>query len=305
MKKILLALIPILFIGCDEKDNITTPTDDRIPFELNFIEYSDNNYFIDKVYADTSTELNMFNLYYGNIPAQVLLKYYVSEIEVFKSINIVDQNSILACAYINLPPRAASTKYSDSLRYNSEIVVGEEEVGRFKLLNNGWDYSFHPETGYITFLSQLHEQDVIAVAYKTQGFSGIEDDTCYGEFLTDLINNSDTVAVLKLVKPRNLQPQFETAWKLKMKNIYKITTATTYIPNLDLDIYLKKSGGTETNTINGMRLLVLFGFDKIKEDGGLGPDGKFDGRIGFNYIPQRAEIIFPVIQPFGGNLPLN
>lgn len=303
--RLLLFLPPILFIGCDEENCncVPTPTDDRIPFEINFLEYSENNYFIDEVYTDTSAELNMYNLYYGNYPPIVLLKYYVKAIEVYIAINQVGQSSIFACAYVDLPSRSASSKYPDSLRYNFDPIAGQEEVGRFKLLNEGGDYLFHPETGYITFLSSLNEQDIIAIAYKIPDEWGQNEDLCYGDFFTDLINNSDTIGVLKLVKPRNLQPSYETAWKLKMKNIYQIVPYLGQVTDLDLDIYLKKADGTESNTINNMRLLELFGFDKFKENGEPGPDGKFDNLLGINFNPITSEIIFPVIEPFGGNIP--
>ncbi|MCW8996915.1 MAG: hypothetical protein OQK77_13960, partial [Psychromonas sp.] len=254
----------------------------------------------DEVYADTSSELNLFNLYYGNIPAIVLTEYYVQDIEVYKAINILSQRSILGFAYINLPPRSAASKYPDSLRYNSDPIAGEEEAGRFELLSEGRDYLFHPETGYITFLFALHDQDIVAVAYKTQGQQG---NLYYGEFSTDLIHNHDTVAVLKLVKPKFLQPLYKTAWKLKMKNIYQLNPNFGEATDIDLDIYLKKVDGTETNSINNVRLLELFGFDKLAENGAPVPDGKFDNRPGFTYEHRISEIIFPVLEPFGENIP--
>jgi len=297
----LLVILTFLF-GCDEEDcpPCSTPTDERIAFEMNYLEYSDNNFFIDEVYSDTSSQLNMFNLYYGNIPPIINVQYLVKEIEVYKSINQIGQNFIYAFAYIDLPPRQASTKYPDSLRYNPDLIAGEEEAGRFGLLSEGRDYLFHPETGYITFLSSLHNQDAIAVAYKIEGQ---QNNIIYGEFFADLIHNHDSAAVLKLVKPRNLQPSFSKAWKLKMKNLYKLIPYLGEAIDVDLDIYLKRADGTETNSINNRRLLELFGFDKIKEDGSLGPDGKFDNRIGYNYDPRTSEIIFPVIEPFGENIP--
>ena len=303
---LLLFLSPLLFIGCDDEDCncVSTPTDDRIPFEINFLEYSDNNYFIDEVYTDTSSELNMYNLYYGNIPSIVLLKYYVKEFEVYKSISQLHQSTIYAHAYVDLLPRSVSTRYPDSLRdYSNPIIAGQHEFNRFILLNEGGDYLFHRETGYITFTTPLNEQDIIAIAYKIENGSFYNDDLIYGEFFADLINNGDTVAVLKLIKPKNLQPGYETAWKLKMKNIYQIIPYLGQTRDLDLDIYLKKADGTESNTINNMRLLELFGFDKLKENGEPGSDGKFDNLLGLNFNPTTSEIIFPVIEPFGGNIP--
>jgi cell surface protein SprA len=66
---------------------------------------------------------------------------------------------------------------------------------------------------------------------------------------------------------------------------------------------LKRADGSETNSINNKRLLELFGFYKFDESGNQSPDGKFDDLIGYNYESETAEIIFPVIQPFGENIP--
>jgi len=308
MKVLLISLISIVifYTGCnkDDCDPCSPPTDDRISFEMSFLEYSENNYFIDEVFVDTMRGLNIFNLFYGNIPPIVLTQYYVKEIEVYKALNIVGQSSIYACAYIDLPSRSSSNTYTDSLRYNFDPIPGQEEVGRFRLLSEGRDYLFHPETGYLTFISPIKEQDIIAVAYKIENDSpSNSDDLFYGEFFADLINNSDSIAVLKLVKPKNLQSVYTKAWKLKMKNIYQITPYLGQATNIDLDIYLKKADGTETNSINNIRLLELFGFDKMKVNGASGSDGKFDNRIGYTYEPRTSEILFPVIQPFGNNIP--
>jgi cell surface protein SprA len=301
-------LFVLLLGGCnrEESNPITPPVDDRVSFEINFLQYSDNNYFIDEVYTHTSAEFNMYNLYYGSLIPTVLPKYFVKDFEVYISINRIDQtlNSIAANAYIDLPPRTSSNMYSDSLRYNNIFRAGQEESARFRLLNEGGDYIFHPETGYITFLFPLMNQEVIAVAYRIENDSpSNSDDLFYGEFIAELINNSKTTGVLKLVKPSNLQPFFESAWKLKMKNIYQITPYTEQATNLDLDIYLKKSDGSESNTIYNVGLLELFGFDKLTENRSPGSDGKFDNRIGINFEPRTSEIIFPVIQPFGKNIP--
>ena len=67
------------------------------------------------------------------------------------------------------------------------------------------------------------------------------------------------------------------------------------------DQFHKKGAGTYS--INNKRLLELFGFDRFDERGNQTPDGKFDDLIGYNYESETAEIIFPVIEPFGENIP--
>ena len=41
--------------------------------------------------------------------------------------------------------------------------------------------------------------------------------------------------------------------------MYQILPYPGQVTDLDLDIYLKKADGSESNTINGIRLLELFG----------------------------------------------
>lgn len=299
-------LFTAFFISCNDKecDPVSPPIDDRVSFEINFLDYSENNYFIDKIYSDTSSELNLFNLYYGNPIPIVQMKYYVKDIEVYLSISTSYQNSILAWAHIDLPARASNEKYSNSYRELIEPIPGEIELSRYRLLHEGRDYIFHRETGYLTFLIPIQNMDIVAAAYRIQNDSPSHiDDLFYGEFFTDLINNSDSVGVLKLIKPRNLIPMYEAAWKLRLKNHYQITPFIGQVSDLDLDIYLKKGDGTESNLINGVRLLELFGFDKLNADGSPGADGKFDYRPGITFRPQTSEIIFPVIQPYGYNIP--
>ncbi len=306
MKYLLISLVifSMLFIGCnkEECDPITPTVDDRIPFEINFLQYSDNNFFLDQVYADTSAEFNMYNLYYGSNTPIVLPKYFIKNIEVFKSANSIFDDGIIATAFINLPPRSSDSMYADELRNINTIIPGQNDASRFILLDEGNDYIFHRETGWISFINPILDQEIIAVAYKIENEPGYTDDLIYGEFISELVNNSKTRGVLKLVKPRNLQPVYENAWNLKMKNIYQISSQLGYIRNLDLDIYLKKSDGTESNTINNVRLLELFGFDRFSENLMPIPDGKYDYFPGMNFEPRTSEIIFPVIQPFGNNI---
>ncbi len=177
-----LVLFILLFIGCNKEEcnPVTQTIDDQVPFEINFLQYSDNNYFINQVYTDTSSSFNMYNLYYGSINPIVIPKYFVKNIEVYKSSNsIFDTETIIATAYISLPPRSADSMYDDSYRNINTTIPGQVEASRFILLDEGNDYIFHRETGYITFINPLMDQDIIAVAYKIENdsFSG-SDELC-------------------------------------------------------------------------------------------------------------------------------
>ena len=309
--KILLIAISIcalLITGCNKKESnpVTSIVDDRVSFEINYLQYDDNNYFIDEVYADTSQELNMFNLYYGKPNPIINPKYFVKNIEVYISVNQISQEyiSIPAVAYMNLSPRSGSNMYSDSVRNFNLGTPGEVALGRFRALAEGVDYYFNRYTGTITFLFSLNDNDIIAAAYIVENGSTFNDDDLhYGEFTTELVNNSKTKGVLKLIKPQNLIPQYASAWKLKMKNIYQIPSFFGRVSDLDLDIFLKKPDGSETNIFRHLLLLTEFGFDKEGEEGRPFPDGIFDRKAGITFNPETGEIIFPVLEPFGHNIP--
>ncbi len=75
-------------------------------YSIRAFNYSDNHYFIDSIYADTSSQYNFFENYYSNNPPLVNTNFQVTEIEVWKSTNqiIADQSKIrFANCYINLP----------------------------------------------------------------------------------------------------------------------------------------------------------------------------------------------------------
>ncbi len=298
-----------VLIGCtsDQENPVNSHfKDNRVSFEINFTNYSDNNYFIDEIYADTSSELNLFNKYYGNTVPIVEPKYYVKYIEVYISTNTQfnPETDIRGDAYLHLPPRNSSQLYPDSLRNNNNIYVGSEESAYFKKLNEGTDYLIHKETGYITFLFTPKDQDAIAVSYKIENDSPSDnDDIIYGEFISELVNNTKKSIVLKLIKPRNLMPAYTDAWKLKLKNIYQIEPIVGTIKSLDIDIFLATQGGKEVDKVNNISLLKLFGFDRLDKYGNGGTDGKFDDLPGINYDRISSEIIFPALQPFGKNMP--
>ena len=80
------------------------------------------------------------------------------------------------------------------------------------MLTQGTCY-FHERTGFITFKTQVQRTDAIAVAYRIENtnLSDPSDDLFFGE-LERNINIEDSVLLLKLIKPGNLQPQNKIAW---------------------------------------------------------------------------------------------
>lgn len=285
------------------KEKILSGGAEAQQFKKRVYEYSTNHYFVDTIYADTSAELNIFNKWYGN-PTPIPVEYYrIKDIEVWKTITgLPNPKERRANAYIYLNPRQRNQSYPENMRANIDAVPGQIEVGRFIKLDPS-EYIVHYETGYITFKTQINETDAIAVAYRIEGETGNDNDIFYGEFVADV---PDTVTlILKLIKPSNLQPQYKTAWKLQLRNIYPLGVRNIKKEGFELDLQYEIPGQEPRNDWNGIKFLNAFGLDKVDDSDNPRPDGKFDFRPGLTINTETGEIIFPVLQPFGRNLPSN
>ncbi len=283
-------------------------------YDVRAYDYSTNHYFLDTVYASRNPELNLFEEYYSNVTPSVNNTYLVTEIEVWKSINIISLDKSkerIANCYINLPPIGPGGVYPDTLRDDIEdLVPGQNATGRFLLLSPGVDYTLHAETGFITFKTALNEQEIIAVAFRQENLpGGTQDDVVYGEFLNTAGSDTSRRLVLKLVKPQNLQPEgdYEQAWSLQLKNIYPTGSRNIKKEGFEFKIKYENVGQDPTDevaTANGnIRLLEAFGLDQQSEGGSSKPDNVFDWRTGLTVYPETGEIIFPTLEPFGRDIP--
>ena len=277
-------------------------------------DYSTNHYFVDTLYASTKPDLNLFYKYYGNPTPVVDDQYTIVDIQVWKSVNVVTPDNSKernANVYINLPALSKGQNYDDidpGLRKDDvDPVAGQITFGRFLLLEQGTDYILHPETGYITFTAQIQTDDIIAVAYRVQNSpSTSNDDSYYGEFVT-ASTPSDQKLVLKLIKPKNLQPSWTQAWKLQLRNIYPSDSRNVKEEGFEFSIKYQIEGqepAIDIPTPSGqVRLLNAFGLDLLDASKNANPDNAFDFRPGITIIPATGEIIFPELQPFGSDLP--
>ena len=273
-------------------------------------DYSINHYFLDTLYADTSAQLNLFYRYYANPTPEIIQQYFVKDIEVWKSINqtLKDPNERSANAYITLPPIFQGQSYPDNYRrVDVEEIPGQVVKGRFVKLTEGVDYIVHRETGYLSFKTNVQDQDIIAVAFRTENVNSASaaDDLFYGEFLDQTNAQADTTRrlVLKLVKPQFLQPTLSTAWKLLLKNIYAMGGRNVKEEGFEFDIKFEVDGGDPQSVLGDVRLLNALGLDLVGPNKLPPPDGKFDFKAGITILAETGEVIFPTLQPFGRNLP--
>lgn len=276
-------------------------------YEIHAYDYSPNHYFVDSIYQNKNE--NVFNKYYGNATPIPTNHLRIKDIQVWKTTTgLFNPTERKANAYIDLPSRRKGELYKEDLRdiTKNNTVPGRSEIDRrFILLTEGTDYIIHPETGFVTFKTQIQDQDAIAVSYYVEGATNSsDDDIYYGEFTRDAVGDSTTRLVLKLIRPSSLQPQFKDAWKLQLRNIYPIGGRRIKEEGFTLDIKQIVEGGEPQDNINGTKLLQAFGFDNTdKSKTSTTPDGSFDFFSDRTIIPETGEIIFPVLQPFGRDFP--
>ncbi len=281
-------------------------------FSVRAYNYSTNNYFLDTIYASTTPDNNWFEKYYGQANPVINPNLRVVTVQVWRSVNgqTYDRSKErYANAYIDLPAENAGQTYPDKYRVDtSGTGNGRLETGRFVLLTEGTDYVLHPETGYLTFKTQIQAQDIIAVAYRIENNpSTSTDDLYYGDDITSA-SASDTSKklVLKLVKPANLQPKYKEAWKLLLKNVYPLGGRNIKQDGFEFNVQYESPGQdpvSDLQTPKGtVRLLNAFGLDKYDASGNATPDGVFDWRVGVTILPETGEVIFPTLEPFGKNI---
>ncbi len=283
-------------------------------FEIHAWDYSRLHYFIDSVYADTSADFNFFYNYFGKptfSPNPNQQYWRVKDLEVWKTATgLADvSKERKANVFIDLPPVQQGQSYDESYRSNEITPVnGRNEIGgRFIKLEENIDYTYDEYTGMINFNAEPNTSDVIGVAFRIEGpTASPDDDLFFGEFQEQFANDTSKTIVLKLVKPRNLQPggTYATAWSLLLKNIYAIGGREIKKEGFELDIKYVPPGMEPVNEIQGKRLLQIFGLDRTDASGtSTKPDGEFDFFSGKTILPKTGEIIFPVLQPFGIQLP--
>lgn len=270
-------------------------------FSKRAYEYSTNHFFVDTVYASQNPELNLFYRYYGSATPDADPDYEVLDLEVWKSTNQITKNpnERNANAYIDLPAIGKNEKYKDEI-YRKTITGGDgkTETSRFIQLQSS-DYVLHSQTGWITFTTSINDADILAVAYRVHKKNGA--DMYYGELLQYA---KDSVLVLKLIKPKGLQPAYSTAWKLQLKNIYRIGATGIKKEGFEFNIKREVEGQDPVSNLGDKNFLNVFGLDLFDESMTQAkPDNKFDWREGYTIMSSTGEIIFPTLEPFGRNIP--
>ncbi|WP_445385925.1 T9SS outer membrane translocon Sov/SprA [Robiginitalea sp. IMCC44478] len=189
-------------------------------------------------------------------------------------------------------------------------------------LEQGRDYSFNSQLGYISLNQRLSNDEVLAVAfqytfngnvYQVGEFAngGLDATTVSGGVTPILENNT---LVLKLLKS-NITNVTDPIWDLMMKNIY--ATGAFQLAEEDFKMNILYTDPTPRNYITPVnpntgwpdipkpleeRILIdVFNLDRLNvyKDVQPGGDGFFDFIPGITVNTQGGQIIFTKVEPFG------
>jgi len=225
--------------------------------------------------------MNLFNRFFGKIVAEQnpIIMYHIlrygNQFRLQLENRAKERN---ANCYMDLPQLHSATDRYDTLLRQPLLNPqgGISETGRFLLLTEGVDYVIHRETGFISFMTQVNDNDIIAVAYRRN--TDPNNSVFYGELLNPQLSDSSTL-VLKLVKPQYLKPDYKEAWQLQLKNIYPVGGRNIKTEGFDFQIKRQSSGQPDATDNNGVRFLTAFGLDLYDASGtNPTPDNIFDWR---------------------------
>lgn len=207
------------------------------------------------------------------------------------------------------------------------------KIENARKLQNGQEYTFNSQLGYISLNQRLTADEVLAVAYQ---FTVSGQVFQVGEFANDGVNPNEVntndqgqvtqvnnkALVLKMLKSSVTNVQ-QPIWDLMMKNIYDTGAFNLSQDDFTLNIFYNEASplnfitpveGTtfplfdnqtantaDDKPIEETTLIRLFNWDKLNfnNDPQGNGDGFFDFVPGITVQPQNGKIVFTKVEPFG------
>jgi len=180
--------------------------------------------------------------------------------------------------------------------------VDYEKLQNARLLSSS-EYSFHPRLGYLSLNRPLSNDEVLSVAfeYVYRGRTYQVGD------LTGRGVDAPAVLVTKLLRNTQLSPGLPL-WDLMMKNVYQVTSSGLSREDFQLNVLYRDDQSAnelsylpEEQTSEDL-LLRITGLDRTNTQSDPSPDGRFDWMEGLTVLPDKGQVIFPVLEPLGGTL---
>lgn len=178
-----------------------------------------------------------------------------------------------------------------------------EKINNTRALEEGTDFTFHPELGFISLTRRLQDDEALCVSFEYT-LNGVN--YTVGELQNDYQSlGQDEAIITKLIKPSRVDLTIPT-WDLMMKNIYSLNTQRVSKENFQLRvIYKDDASGLDNPSLQegekarNVPLLQLFGLDKLDPNGDKISDGNFDFIEDATILTARGHLLFPTPEPFG------
>jgi len=267
-------------------------------FQIGVWDYSDSHYFIDSLYKRSFLDIYNDSLSGGFIETPYVTQNRINvtngNFEVWIQCDNTVASKRLCVGQLYLDKRPAGGY--DSTYRAPTTITGERYYGYYRKLEQD-EYFVDQYAGFVSLkvsAQNLH----VAVAYRLFN----DTSSVYGTTSSSSLPND--ILVLKLIKADvESQEVSPRAWKLKMKNIYRLPVSNVLEDGFNIDVVYIGSTNTPSSylpdNISTKPLMQILKLDRFKS-GTISPppDGIFDFRPGRTINKETGDIIFPTLEPF-------
>ncbi len=193
----------------------------------------------------------------------------------------------------------ANFKYQ---KIDLDTVVTDDrtkQTGYFRKLEEGKDYNYDKYRGFFWLNQGIENNQILAVAYTTaQAFSDPNVPTV--GTMSETLQDTTQAVILKLIKPRQMQPSYDETWPLMMRNVYFLGGTNIEKNGFELRIENNVNGTHQIYPEGSDRTyLNLLELDLLDENGNRVEGG--DEKVDYNPYTidfKNGILIFPCLQPF-------
>jgi len=186
-------------------------------------------------------------------------------------------------AYAGNPPSDIGEWTDPNPNYN--------KPGSYLKLERNSDYLLNEDLGYIRMKTR-GQNDILACHYSLVNFTTGDTIMTVGHGITD----SDSVLVLKMLKPQNNSPS-HPVWDLMFKNVYYLGASNINSEGFAVRLMYNLDSPIQDRNINGA-YITQFGLDIEDENSNPQPDELVDYKNGSIVNLQYGELHFPALHPF-------
>lgn len=294
------------------------------PFEIRIDNYDENRHFFLSHFFRNNYEKSLKSL------PMVTSQVRITRLEVYvtnRSNNVTSMRSLVGLADLGEAPGVPADNKANPLFKNLSDNAGFRSIDNTKNVLQGQgvqqqnyeilrgakrltdrEYEFQPELGYISLLTPLRNDEVLAVSYEYT-YQGQRYQV--GELTEDYASMKENeVIMLKLLKSSTIRNNLKNPmWNLMMKNIYTLAQGQVSREGFQLRIIYKddKTGIDNPYLQEGKNfidkpLIEAFGLDRLNYNNDVQKDGNFDYVTGVTINEKAGKIIFPYLEPFGATL---